>query len=234
MTTTGAASGTNEEIWSVALPNGDVRRGTLDQLDEAFQAGQITEDSLVLGPDATEWTKLGVLLGLEAPAAPSMTPPPVAFAPQSLRPVMMDLSELVEPPRPRSRMPLVFGALAGVAAVVAVIAFAVGGGDSSDATKAAAAAALTATAKPTAAPKPPVPAIGDDALPQRPILTDAQKKALQEADDARARLLKASKPEPTAPGKTKVGVRDSAGFGTPGKPGGKCTCKHGDPLCSCM
>ena len=148
MTTTDAANETNEEIWSVALPNGDVRRGTLDQLDEAFQAGQITEHSLVLGPNATEWTRLGDLLGLEMPpATPSYAPAPIAA--QSLRPVMMDLSELVEPPRPRSRMPLVFGALGGVAAVVAAIAFGVGGaGDSSDATKASGAAALTAAQDP--------------------------------------------------------------------------------------
>lgn len=236
MTTTDAANETNEEIWSVALPTGDVRRGTLEQLDEAFQAGQITEHSLVLGPNATEWTRLGDLLGLEMPpATPSYAPPSVTMGPASMRPMMMDLSVLVEAPRPRSRMPLVFGALGGVAAVVAVVAFAIGGaGDSSDATKAAGAAALTATQTATAAPKPPLPAIGDDAVPQRPILNDAQKKALQEADDARARMIKASKPEPTSRGTKSAGVKDSAGFAGAAKPGGKCTCKHGDPLCSCM
>ena len=70
-----------EELWYVKLADGDVHRVTIDQLDGAFQAGHIDENTMVLAAGATQWTKLGELAGLgdeaEAPAQPAA---PVAYA----------------------------------------------------------------------------------------------------------------------------------------------------------
>jgi hypothetical protein len=54
------------EFWHVRLPNGSVCTLTLDELDDAFQAGQIDESVFVLQHGATAWTTLGALLGIEA------------------------------------------------------------------------------------------------------------------------------------------------------------------------
>jgi hypothetical protein len=109
-------------IWYVKLADGDVDRLTLDQLDEAFQKGQIDENTVVLGDGTTRWLKLGELLGSSepavTPAAPAQAtrPPVAALAPaqaatqrpvganpmppaptapvaRSLRPVSVDLSD---------------------------------------------------------------------------------------------------------------------------------------------
>jgi len=221
---------TDNELWSIALPSGEIRKGSLDQLDDAFNAGLVNEDSLVLAPGATEWTRLGDLAGIDG-----AQPAPVVASPPTLRPVMTDLSELVEAPRAKSRAPLIAGIVGGVAALGAVIAIAVMGGGG-DATKAAAAAAAPPKPSVTVTAQKPAAPIADDVLPQKPVLSEAQKKALQEADEARAKLMKAKKGErdTTGPYKPSKGISDSAGFGSPGKSGGKCTCRAGDPLCSCM
>ena len=65
-------------IWYVKLADGDVERVTLDQLDEAFQSGQIDESCMVLADGADQWMKLGELLGQSESAAPA---PPAAPAP---------------------------------------------------------------------------------------------------------------------------------------------------------
>ena len=44
----------DENLWYVKTPDGDVHRVTLDQLDEAFQAGRIDENVMVLAAGATE------------------------------------------------------------------------------------------------------------------------------------------------------------------------------------
>ncbi len=109
--------------WYVMLADGDVHRVTLDQLDEAFQEGHVDSDTLVLAQGADQWTRLGLLAGLDErpPAArgprfddrPSALErnPATAFAPavplgfhapagmhglpvtNSFRPVSVDLSE---------------------------------------------------------------------------------------------------------------------------------------------
>jgi hypothetical protein len=71
------------------LADGDVHRVTLDQLDEAFQAGHIDQETLVLAEGARQWTQLGKLAGLEE--AP---PPPRVPVTTSFRPVSVDLSEV--------------------------------------------------------------------------------------------------------------------------------------------
>jgi len=94
---------TSGELWYVKLSDGDVHRVTLDQLDEAFQAGHIDAETMVLAAGATRWAKLGALAGIddevpieaeipapvvhgsplrESPfAPPSPVPPPAPFAP---------------------------------------------------------------------------------------------------------------------------------------------------------
>ena len=58
-------------MWYVKLADGDVDRVTLDQLDEAFQNGQVDENSMVLADGADQWMKLADLLGLSEAAAPA-------------------------------------------------------------------------------------------------------------------------------------------------------------------
>jgi uncharacterized protein DUF4339 len=79
----------NADLWYVMLADGDVHRVTLDQLDEAFQAGHVDKETLVLAQDARQWTPLGQLAGLDdTPPAPQV---PVTT---SFRPVSVDLSEV--------------------------------------------------------------------------------------------------------------------------------------------
>lgn len=52
-------------FWYVKLPDGDVHRVTLDELDGAFQSGHIDENTMVLASGADQWTRLGDLVGGE-------------------------------------------------------------------------------------------------------------------------------------------------------------------------
>jgi hypothetical protein len=85
-------------LWYVKLPDGDVEPMTLDELDEAFQRGDVNERTMVLAAGSTQWAKLGELAGLDQPAAQR----PVSLAeipafkgyapiPNSMRPVSVDL-----------------------------------------------------------------------------------------------------------------------------------------------
>jgi hypothetical protein len=71
----------NESLWSVKLPNGDVRTGTFEQLDEAFRAHYLTESVLVRAAGGATWVKLGELMGSEPAHAPM--PAQLAVARQS-------------------------------------------------------------------------------------------------------------------------------------------------------
>jgi hypothetical protein len=77
------------DLWYVMLADGDVHRVTLDQLDDAFQAGHIDQETLVLAEGAKQWTKLGKLAGLE-----ETPPPPHLPVTNSFRPVSVDLSDV--------------------------------------------------------------------------------------------------------------------------------------------
>jgi hypothetical protein len=77
------------DLWYVMLADGDVHRVSLDQLDEAFQAGHIDQETLVLAAGATQWTALGKLAGLD-----ETPPPPKVPVTTSFRPVSMDLGEV--------------------------------------------------------------------------------------------------------------------------------------------
>src|SRR3954468_23103054 len=101
-----AASGhiaDNEDLWHVQLATGEVRPMTLDQLDEAFQDGIVTEETFVYQSETNRWAKLGEVAGLGgddeaveiepvpqahyAPVAQASAWPPVAasqsYVPQS-------------------------------------------------------------------------------------------------------------------------------------------------------
>jgi hypothetical protein len=74
----------NEELWYVQMDSGELRELTLDELDEAFNAGLIHENTFVMEVGGTEWQTLADVAGLneeEPPAAPA----PV-YAPQAAGP----------------------------------------------------------------------------------------------------------------------------------------------------
>jgi hypothetical protein len=66
------------DLWYVKLGSGDVHKVTLDQLDEAFQAGHVDENTMVLAANGTRWMKLGDAAGLDD--APAPAPAPVVAA----------------------------------------------------------------------------------------------------------------------------------------------------------
>ena len=59
------------DVWRVQIANGEVREGTLDELDAAFQSGAISADTLVLGPGRTSrrFLRGGLTAGQSPPAA---------------------------------------------------------------------------------------------------------------------------------------------------------------------
>jgi hypothetical protein len=78
----------NQDLWSAKLPNGDVRSGTLEQLNEAFRSGYLGESTLVRPARSDTWTKLAdVLAGVAPGGAPTAAPaqpvpaPPVPASP---------------------------------------------------------------------------------------------------------------------------------------------------------
>jgi hypothetical protein len=183
----------DENLWYVKTSDGDVHRVTLDQLDEAFQAGRIDEHVMVLGGDATHWTKLGQLAGLDQPQAPA----PVA---SSLRPFSIDLSLDVDDEnvfRKKSRKGLVFGSLFVVlAAFGGFLAVNRGHLGSHNVFKFASAAPAPPPAPPAAPPPvvpdpPAAPPAADPATtaPASAAAADASKLS----DNQRAKLAAADK-----------------------------------------
>src|ERR1700722_1060488 len=100
-----AADTAETDFWHVQLLNGEVRYWSLDELDEAFQRGDVDGTTFVLKQGDTAWVRLGELLGLDeaesAPAPASAAPAHASVAPAalqvdtapvwSIRPVVADL-----------------------------------------------------------------------------------------------------------------------------------------------
>jgi hypothetical protein len=92
----------NPEVWQVRLADGQVRTGTRQQLEEAFRAGHLAEDALVLRTGSTQWMKLGTVMA----RPPSFAPPPAPLeAPPPPAPSMAPTPAVVEaapapPPAP--------------------------------------------------------------------------------------------------------------------------------------
>lgn len=220
------------DFWHVRLPNGSVCTLTLDELDDAFQAGQIDENIFVLQHGATAWTTLGALLGIEAaPPAPPARAPAVMVAPTpaagyasfstypsapspdsapfgSLRPMVSELDIDEDMNFGRSRSSGKKKALVAFAvAALALVGFGVANPNRTAATwskaqslfantantPVAAAAAPPPVAAPLPAPAPPPPAQPEATAPPAQSaqsdadrLSDDKKKALLDADKARA------------------------------------------------
>jgi hypothetical protein len=208
------------EFWHVQLPNGTVSTMTLDELDAAFQADTINERTYVIKQGEQAWATLADLLGLDQPAQPaSATPPPVvvaspvpfaSFAPPpvesapiySLRPVVSEVSDIDDDidfggtafRSPKKRTAIIFGSIASVAAVGLLVA--VLSASSSSPPVAAAASQPPPPPVAVAAPPPPVTApaaapAADGTATALDRFSDAQKKALMDADKTHAAQQKA-------------------------------------------
>ena len=189
------------EIWHVKLGTGETRSGTLEQLDDAFQAGAIDENTLVRRDGTDAWITLAQAAGME-PAPP----PPVHSAPVSAPPppVTNDLDDLDENAlRSSSKKSFVVAGIAAVAVFALAGAFVLRASGEPESRAAAAAVAPPPVAADLAAVTPKT----DDqsATPQR-TLTDEQKKALLQADqqrqdEARKKALSRPRAMPTVPSK---------------------------------
>lgn len=77
----------NDPLWQVQLASGQVCRMTLELLDDAFQDGLITEDTLIMQDGTSEWVTLREVAGLdsepesEAPAVGAENPVVAVSAP---------------------------------------------------------------------------------------------------------------------------------------------------------
>jgi len=200
-------------LWYVKTADGDVARMTLDQIDEAFNAGRIDVDTMCLPDGAIRWARLGDLAGLDAPApAPAAAAPAPAPAyayspvPNSLRPVSMDLSDDVEeaPFARKSGKGRVVGFVAVAAVLGAAGFFAVRSGavhlPGLGSTTVAAAAAAPPPALPPAPPPPAPEPAPSTATPTTPGDLYALPTPSASADpgsrftaDQKAKLLAADK-----------------------------------------
>ncbi|MBS2014329.1 MAG: hypothetical protein JST00_15690 [Deltaproteobacteria bacterium] len=191
----------NGELWRVQMPSGAIRTLTLDELDEAFQAGSITESTPVLPPGAAAWTKLGDAAGLgdgpaEAPAPemmPSLAPIAVSVAPappsvsldalSALDDLDLDSADAYSFKKKGSKKTPVFIGIGLAVLLVGGIGFA-----ASRAAKSVdfdAKSSLGAQPAKAAAATPPPAAEDPNPTPGR-VLTEEQKAKLAEADRARA------------------------------------------------
>lgn len=87
-----------ENQWYVRLPNGKVITVSLDDLDAAFQRGDVTEETLVFRQGMKEWLPLGQAAGLgDADDTTQTAPPQVqsleAAAPSSMTPFTVPVSQ---------------------------------------------------------------------------------------------------------------------------------------------
>ena len=198
------------ELWRVQLMTGEVRAMSVDALDDAFQAGIITETTPVLPPGATAWTKLADAAGLDSPApeVPSLAPLAVSVSatgnatPYGQHPALTDakLMDLAlddehafKPKRGR-----VFAGIGIAILLVGGLGFAATrvGNAASSATN-----SLSAPVDVKAAAAAPPAAVDLNNVPAK-TLTDEQRAKLAEADKAReaaaaAREAKRQKDHPS-------------------------------------
>lgn len=190
------------DLWDVELPHGEIRTMTLDDLDAAYQAGEIEESTRVRRSGASGWSTLAIVAGLDddtgpasevnvpvngphslSPTALSVAPPPPQ-ADATPRPPVADLDDVSERAFKKSKTGLVFGVL-GAAAVVAVVAV-FGSKALAKADAAQEAAKAAAAAKETWNPHAAMDLPPAEIEKARAKLTDEQRKRLEEADRKRA------------------------------------------------
>jgi hypothetical protein len=186
-------------LWEVQLGDGQLDVMSLEQLDDAFQAGHITEQTLVKECGTKLWSTLAVVAGLES-ADPD--PVPMSSMPNSMAPVMSEISPMsatFSAPRfaPISSpeldyeygapafksgkkkfvvMGVAAAAIAAVVGIIVVSASSSGGAEASS----------TAAAPPALAPMP-LPVAASPKVDPAPTdrLSDDQKHALLDADKKR-------------------------------------------------
>lgn len=91
------ATGSALDIWHVRLANGETRALSLDELDAGFQAGWISETTMVLRAGGLQWAPLSAIAGLDEP----MEAIPNSLAPLALNTVDVEVDEEVNAFRPR-------------------------------------------------------------------------------------------------------------------------------------
>jgi hypothetical protein len=201
----------DESLWHVQLPCGAVRKMTASELDAAFNDGLIDADTPVLADGCYEWSTLRVVAGLDddplPESQPSMSPPPASMDMPSLAPMAaeIELGDLDEF-RPRSRGKV--SRLLAIAFVLGAVGFAgreggfwieafKNGTTSFGAGVAAKRSPRTwevSSATVNEVPPPSPPALDCANCPQN--LSEAQKKALAEADQQRAAKKSRAAPPP--------------------------------------
>src|SRR5262252_9528948 len=60
-----STNGANKDIWHVQLSSGEIRVMSLEQLDEAFHDGVVSENTFIYQAGMNDWIRLGALAGLE-------------------------------------------------------------------------------------------------------------------------------------------------------------------------
>ncbi len=185
----------SSEIWHVKLGNGDARSGSLDQLDDAFQAGLIDEQSLVRRDGTEEWITLAQAAGLDD------APAPIPVAVNSTAPMAMDTTDLDLDPsqlRPSKRNVYLGLAAALVFAAVGLVSI----GSALDKEKVAAANA-------------PPPVVADLNAALKPAAQTEQDKAPTLSDDKKRALLELDKAREAEQQKKKAAAASKRGVGSP-------------------
>jgi hypothetical protein len=114
------------DFYSVQLASGEVKKWTLDQLDAAYRASFIDEDTYVLPKGATSWSTLAEVVAAE-PEPPSIAPPPVVAdidVDFDLGSISDDDDDLAALRRPKRRVFRTLVKLTAFAAIVGGVAFA--------------------------------------------------------------------------------------------------------------
>jgi hypothetical protein len=197
----------NDDLWFVELPGGRTRAMTLEELDAAYQKGEIDEATRVRKDGEVEWSTLAVVAGLDEDvdldvdadafaetvlAPPSVgpsslspyaistsTPPPSTPTPPLSLGLGLDDDDIGYGAMQKSNKPLVAGLLGAVALAVGVTVFTVARAHGGGVVvQALPAAAAQASPPPAAANPSPPPAAQTPAQK----LTDDQKKALSALD----------------------------------------------------
>jgi hypothetical protein len=75
-----------EEAWHVAVAPDDVKVVSLEQLDDMFRLSLVDSETKVWQPGMSEWVSLGVVAGLDEPAAPTKRTHPKPPSPRSAPP----------------------------------------------------------------------------------------------------------------------------------------------------